>query len=174
MAHQTGGNRSARGFTLIELLIVVAIIGLLASIAIPVYGRTVERARRNAFVTEANQIYNAFRQYYIDNGKFPADGGPNPLSLSTLAPLTSDGHLSAHAAASFLRKQVDNSVFIYIAPDIAGADSDILLALHPKYDPDEWIYIFHTGLLVDTYGALDGVYFYRDGSLIRVDQVVDS
>ena len=163
------------GFTLIELLIVVAIIGLISATAIPVYGRILEKANRNAFVADAEPLYDAFKQYYVDNSKFPSEvGPPNELfDPATLAPLTTYGYMNFTAAQSFLRKQVDDTIFIYIAPDVTGQDSDILMAMHPKYDPSEWIYIFYTDLLSDPYGSLDGVYFYRNGKLLPVDQVVD-
>lgn len=60
-----------RGFTLIELMIVVAIIGVLASIAIPQYQNYTARAQ----VSEAFNLASAYKttmsEYYAIRGRFP-------------------------------------------------------------------------------------------------------
>ncbi len=59
------------GFTLIELLIVVAIIGLLASISIPAVNTIMENSRRNTARVEMARIATAVERYYADYRRLP-------------------------------------------------------------------------------------------------------
>ena len=52
------------GFTLIELLIVVVIIGILASIAIPKFGAVREKAFRAAMMSDLHNLANAQDMYH--------------------------------------------------------------------------------------------------------------
>lgn len=59
-----------KGFTLIELLIVVAIIGILASIAIPMYvGQTTKATRTEAF-TNLQNLRLLLEQQFADTGSY--------------------------------------------------------------------------------------------------------
>ena len=62
----------SRGFTLIELMIVMAIMGILLSIAAPNLKQAIIRAREAVLKEDLFQMREAIDQYYTDNGKYPA------------------------------------------------------------------------------------------------------
>jgi type IV pilus assembly protein PilA len=59
-------KRNKRGFTLIELLIVIAVIGILAAIAIPMYKQHVIRAKMAEVVNAMRYIATALTTYRQD------------------------------------------------------------------------------------------------------------
>jgi general secretion pathway protein G len=60
-----------RGFTLIELLIVMAIMAVLLTVALPRYFQSVERSREVALQQSLNVVRDAIDKYYADRGKYP-------------------------------------------------------------------------------------------------------
>ena len=60
---------SGRAFTLVEIMIVVAIIGLLATIAVPNFIRTRSRSHMTACIDNMRQIDGAAQQWALENKK---------------------------------------------------------------------------------------------------------
>ena len=76
---------NVRGFTLIELMIVVSIIGILASVAIPSYQTYTTRAQVVESMVIVSELKNTVAEYYKQTGKFPQNnqtaGIPEPQYL---------------------------------------------------------------------------------------------
>jgi prepilin-type N-terminal cleavage/methylation domain-containing protein len=70
-----------RGFTLVEIMIVVAIIGLLATIAIPNFVKARTTAQMNACISNLRQIDGAVQQWALEMKK---DAG-SPVSYSDIS-----------------------------------------------------------------------------------------
>ncbi|MDP3093948.1 MAG: type II secretion system protein [bacterium] len=75
-------SQSGAGFTLVELLVVIAVIGLLASIVLVSMGSAREKARDARRQADIRQIGTAMELYYSDNSEkyLSATGGANTVT----------------------------------------------------------------------------------------------
>lgn len=85
-------RKNKHGFTLIELMIVIASIGILAALAIPMYLDYTVRSQIAEGITVAGGAKSAVTEYYQDRGVFPTD--------NTEAGLEAAGNISAKYVAS--------------------------------------------------------------------------
>lgn len=61
--------KNSRGFTLVEIMIVVAIIALLASIAVPGFLRARKRSQASRIINDLRLLDGAVDMYAIENNK---------------------------------------------------------------------------------------------------------
>ncbi|GAB4330203.1 MAG: hypothetical protein Kow0099_00640 [Candidatus Abyssubacteria bacterium] len=155
---------SPTGFTLLELLAVIAIIGLLASIALPAIGRIRERARIGAAKEQLRQIETALEQYYAEYDSYPPMGND---ALGGGVFYSEDR--GTDGRGPFQWSTVNNEWEVnssYTGPDADGSESNYRL------DPNE-----DTGIMpwlgandpTANNGRLDGTYYDKLGMFSAED-----
>jgi prepilin-type N-terminal cleavage/methylation domain-containing protein len=85
------GRRTERGFTLVELMIVVAVIGVIASIAIPNYQKFTARSRRAEMQNTLSKLRLYFKNIYDNQGTFSSQqtlavGGASAINPDAAVP----------------------------------------------------------------------------------------
>jgi general secretion pathway protein G len=116
------GGENAQGFTLIELMIVVSIIGILATIAIPSYQSSLIKARETVLRQDLFTLRELIDHHRADQGKYP----PSLEGLVVagyLRALPKDPFTNSSSTWQEITEPTEGGVFdVYSGSDLVGTN----------------------------------------------------
>lgn len=103
-----------RGFTLLEIIIVIIIIGVLASLALPRFFKTVEFSRASEALANLSSIRSAMQRCYVIDNAYTACGVWTALDIE-------DPNLIATRLFDYTFTAIGLTTFTITATRVAGA-----------------------------------------------------
>jgi general secretion pathway protein G len=119
------GKNDEAGFTLIELLIVIVVLGILMSMAVPALSGVKNKADTAVAKADLHNIMQSLEMYYLDEGEYPGQGTKGEL-----------GTISSNLDELNIKN--DAEVYDYVTDSDTGAEKYLI-----SYEAaaDEFYYI---------------------------------
>lgn len=79
MKNTTATKRNFTGFSLLEIMVTIAIIGMLATLAVPAIREATLNAQAMRTASDIRHYASALATYNLANGEYPSDKGPGAM-----------------------------------------------------------------------------------------------
>ena len=98
-----------RGYSLIEMVVAIMVVGVLISMGVPRFSRSMEQARANVAGANLQAIWSAQRLYWLENRTYAADLATlQSLTTPNFSPLIDPSLVTAVTPYSYVVTSPDN------------------------------------------------------------------
>ena len=116
------GRWNTKGFTLVELMIVVSIIGILATIAVPSYQSSLVKARETVLRQDLFTMRDLLDHHRADQGKYPPSL-QGLVATGYLRALPKDPFTNSSSSWQEMSDPVEGGIFdVYSGSDLVGTN----------------------------------------------------